>query len=414
MRICPTTKPARGKMALVICAVGVLLAVSSESAAKPLSPKALFARMESSSPVIQELNAQLEFARLEFRRAAVILQPSLSYSNEQLTTSAGTDRESAIGVSNDISFLWSRPSRVRAAQYSLQAAEAEYLQSNSEFQSEVIIGCLRLNLLKLELTLIDSVANQVEFLVRSAQGRAKAGELSDYQAERFRLEQTEILRLRQELLSGERELLINLISLTGLPETDLRNGDVAVGDLPRLSPDSTVALALASNARLKMMQAREQAMRSSVTAASTGSLPKMELGVGRRTSTGGGKGAVVELSASFDLLGQRGGEIRRAKAAWKAAETERLAYEQQIALETKSLIEQLSHLPASDVRPGAESAINSNALRILYAQGELSASELVDMLKATIDSQKAQNSLLVLKIELELQLRRLCGRGIIE
>ncbi len=378
-----------------------------------ISTQQLLEEIDDTSPVLQELNIQLEAARLERTRARVILRPTAFYSRENMETGSASEVEQTFGLSQDISFLWQRRTQVRAATADLKATQLELLDRRAEIGNEIVIGLQRLHQIVQEMALIDMVSTQIDFVMKSVKQRTNLGEISRFEADRFRMEMTKLYSMRQEIADNQGQVLEVLIVLTGVSEQQLRQINVIPAfSVKQLDSDSLVNVALASNRWIASLREQERAAQEGARLATLLALPSLELEIGSKHVKGGGSGFGFNVGFSFDMLAERNAVRELSTASSRSAASARIAYEKQLDAKIRRILEQLNLLQSVNRSRKDDLYLqNISDARRLYIEGELNATELIDVMRAYIDSFRSKNSLTLKELELILELQRLLGIG---
>lgn len=378
----------------------------------------LAAALDSTSPVLAEARTSLAHKHAAWTSSRTFPNPQL-FGEQETLHDAENSTERTLGARQNLGFLWSYSSRKAAALAEYESAEASYSELRNTLAARVLELTVELARLQQQGTLMDSVLLRVSQLAEATTERRRVGDLAPYDEQRFLLEQLQLQSRKQELTREAATVLRELVETTGLPAAELENLDLSSAPgIVFATEDEAVRFALAERPELLRTNKTVAAGRHTLTAARRSQLPDLSLGAGHKLLDPGPQGFVIEAELEIPLFQQRRSERRVAQAELREAELLRQSAQVRVEAEVRAayrqlrLAEQLQ--PPDDVNL-ADSA-NVNLLRgvRLYLEGEISAFELVDAMRTSIE---AQDAVLVLRNSVSLargELRRAVGLNPLE
>jgi len=378
-----------------------------------LSLAQVVAALDTTSPALAQARSEVSIARAALTGSRALPNPALFGAQETLNDDANSS-ERVIGVRQNLGFLWSQAPRTAAARAAYESAQAAYQESRNAVIAQVVALAHEHDRLKRQSTLMDSVLFSAERLALATSARRRVGDIAPYDEQRFQLELVQLQSRRGELEREAAATMLELVQVSGLPATMLTS--LALTIPPEVSFDSEyTAVQYALDHRPELVRAERQlaASKRAVDQARWNQLPDFTIGAGRKTVDPGPSGFVIEGELEIPLWNQRRSERSAARAGLNQAEAQfenairSVEEEVRSAYRTLKLAEQFQ--PATQAHL-ADSA-SANMLRgvQLYSEGEMSAFELVDALRTSVEAQDAvlmlRNALAVARADL----RRVVG-----
>ncbi|MCB9367170.1 MAG: TolC family protein [Calditrichaeota bacterium] len=398
----------------------VVLSLLGVCSAQPetLSLSQVVSALDSSSPVLAQARAELTVAHAALTSSRALPNPALFGAQETLNDGDNSS-ERVVGVRQNLGFLWTQAPRTASARAAYESARAAFLEDRNAIIEQVIELAYDYDRYKSQSTLMDSVLFLSEQLSHATSVRRRVGDISPYDEQRFQLELVQLQNRRGELEREASSAMLELMHVTGLSSTLLSNLSLTSPPPAQFdTEEAAVQYALMHRPELSRTERQIVANKYSVAGTRWNQLPDLSIGVGRKSLDPGPDGFVVEAELEIPLWNQRRSDKSIARAGLIQAEVQHNNTVRSVEEEVRGAYRRLRlaerFQPASQVNY-ADSA-STNMLRgvQLYAEGEISAFELVDALRTSVE---AQDAVLMLRNALataRAELRRAVGLNPIE
>ncbi len=343
----------------------------------------------SRSPRLATARSEVPVAQAELSSAEARPNPTISYGGAFHVTGSdpvdGTQHQLFVEQP-----LWTSgqvKGRRAAAIAGVAAARAEVLHAEHELMSEVRRAFVELLAAQARAEVLRKAQGELARAARVVAGRARAGELRQYDVART---EVEVSLMETELAHAEAEradAAVRLAVLLGAPTLDLR----VEGSLSPLRLD-VVALATqrsaASHPRVLAAKERERAASSGVRAADASARVVPSVGAGALVSTHGyGAAALVSVSTPLPLFDTALGPRRRARAEHQrellARREAELSTQGEIHRARLLLEGRRAALARFDSSVSAKLPELRRMAEASYLGGQTSIGELLDALSAT-------------------------------
>lgn len=374
----------------------------------------LFAAIDSHSTALAQARTSLAESRSEYQSSRALPNPTFGYEHEQVKIEDVTEEESVYSISQPLGFLWGYGAGRASAKHAYQAANAEFQERQREIQVQAVAAALTVQSLRLQAAYADTVLNRTRSVVQAMQLRYEAGDVSAFDLHRLQVELLIMEKERKELLLSQQEAERAFTEISGLPAEWCT--DFAVSDPPTIqlgSADDAAAFALANRSLLKQADASEQAAALHYKAARRNQLPEFGAMLGRKTIEPGFDGVVIGAEIELPIFGQRRSETGLAKVRSQASQVQNRSVRLQVEREARQafVLWQQSTGEITGLREAdwPHSLADLERGVVMYLAGELTAVELVDVLRSSAESLAARHSLEQSRIISALELRRVTG-----
>lgn len=352
-----------------------------------------------------ENSLQLHIARSESEEAAWVARqlrayanPAISLVREDLAHSGEDYWETTAGIVQRVEWPGRTSARTRIADHSVGAAAARLRADSIRLAFEVREAYVRAWLAEQAEEAVAMATSVIRTVAEAAEHRLEAGDISDYEARRLRLE-----RGRAERELSDRALRARSVrrSLAALVSPEAETGEVgpaeAVEGLPPLVTTLQASEALAGRPDLEAAERELEAARAGSTVASTEWVPDPTLGLGYKEQADGFSGAAMTLNLPLPVF-DRGTGTRRGAVARESTAAYRLDLSRRLAeIDLQSTLDR--YVSARTRLDGGGDALFADADALLatattaYSEGEMTLVELLDAAGAFRDTRLSALSL---------------------
>lgn len=396
--------------AAFLCLCIMVSALSAE--AKGISD--LFAVIDSHSTALAQARTSLAESRSEYQSSRALPNPTFGYEHEQVEIEDKTEEESAYSIAQPLGFLWSYGVGRASAKHAYLAANAEFQEQQREIQVQAVAAALSVQSLRLQAAYADTVLNRTRSVVQAMQLRYEAGDVSAFDLHRLQVELLIMEKERKELLLSQQEAERMFTEISGLPAEWCNDFEVSNPLTVQFSSgDDAAAFALANRPLLKQADAAEQAAALHYRAAKRNQLPEFGAMLGRKTIEPGFDGVVIGAEIELPIFGQRRSETGLAKVKSQASQVQSRSIRLQVEREARQAFilwqQSTGEIPGLSEADLPRSVSDLERGVVMYLAGELTAVELVDVLRSSAESLAARHSLEESRIISALELRRVTG-----
>ena len=382
----------------------------------PLSLEEARATARRVSPELSAARAAVTAAEARARQAGAIPNPTLAYSHEQTSRNGATNAQHVATVEQPLDFFGQRGARRDAAQLRADAARARLELTRAQLDLDVARAFAHALAGERRAALALQMADAFTEARRVSGARLAAGDVSGYADRRLRLEGARYAALAAQAAlarDSARLALVGLLADSASGRPGLAAGalvlDARVLDSVGVTPaaagepaaplaataDSLQTLALSRRAELRIAQLEREAAAAGVRLARTERLPIPVLTAGVKTERtpdiDGFRGLVAGVSLPLPLWDRREGAVAAAEADTRVLDAELAGLRRQIAREVAEALaaSQAVEAQLSELRPRVAEDTDAalRAVRVAYAEGEITLVEWLDAVRAYQDAQ---------------------------
>lgn len=368
------------------------------------------------SPDLRAAREAVAAAEARVRQAGAFPNPTLAYNHERTSRDGATNAQHVASIDQPLDVFGQRAARRDAAGLRVAAARARLDLTAAQLDLEVARAFAHALAGELRAALARQMAEAFTEARRVSNARLAAGDVSGYADRRLRLEAARYAALAAQAAlarDSARLALAGLLadSAAGTPAiaagalaldarvldsvgvTPAAGGAAAVPAAARA--DSLQALAFARRAELRVAELERDAAAAGIRLARTERLPVPVLSAGvktERTPDGDGfRGFVAGVSLPLPLWDRREGAVAAAEADTRVLDAELAALRRQVAREVAEALAASQAIEAqlAALRPrvvdDTEAALG--AVRVAYAEGEITLVEWLDAVRAYQDAQ---------------------------
>ncbi|MBU1983065.1 TolC family protein [bacterium] len=404
---------------LLLCGVACLLLYPAILRADSPPLARLLALADSASPALLEARLAVAEARANHTSARGFPNPAVFFESEDLSQDGIGSRESTVGVRQNLGFLWAQTPRASAARLAYEAALAQYEEQRRRLNADLVLALTRLRQLEIECRFLDSLLAVTDELLRHANARQQAGDLSDYDTERIRLEAIELNSRYAAALEAEQEVKADLTRRSGLSFALFEPAVLSEIPAPEFS-DAGAAVHHAYSHRplLREQEIRRTAAERNRTAASRNRLPDLSVALGQKKVVDGPEGFVWEVALELPLFHQRRSATTLARDQAGNAATLYESSKRTVEQDVRSAYAQwqaLTRFGSEHLHGvGQRAQANLKLAVSLYLNGESGSLDLVDALRTGIDALTAAHELELGRTRAALHLRLATGLPLLE
>lgn len=383
-------------------------------------PEAL-ARFERHNLDLRLARDEAAAARARVRTAGARPNPSFSGTRDQLS---GGDRqydETILALHQTLELGGQRAARRHVAERLAAAAEARIEAEQLRLGFEVRRAYARAAAAEASLVTLTETAEVFRQVERSGEARFAEGDISDFERQRLRVEraryETLFARTTRELSAAARELtaLVTPDSL-GVPGFLLYPAETPGHTaLPPLTvPLDAALLAAADRADVRAAALEAESARAALALQRRERLPDPTLSAGYKDQSDGLRGVEIALALPLPLLDRNQGPIAEAEAAVARAETRRRLVLARAETDVRRAWEGYGAVQAR-LRPVATELLGQaggllRTARAAYAEGEMTLLELLDAADAYRAARETATELFAEALVARYDLERALGR----
>lgn len=374
----------------LLCLVFLLMPVSLSAQSQSITLKQAVELSKENSLQLELFRQEMLQKQGEAIQSSAWLNPQFRVSREQLNRGTIDYHETTVQLSQPVEILGQSFLRNRRSSHIEDAAELEFRYSGDLLTERVRM--LYIEYWKTEniVRAYDETLDVIKTSMESARARQAEGTFSGLDAQRFAIEFNRYNRLRNELETEVRQRKQELISLI---QPDAENPqDIEFADSFSVEPillekEELIQYASSNRADLNALERQREANKLRYKIEKRNRIPALNLDFGYKNQSDGSEGFVFGGSVSIPLFNQNRGNIAKARAGTRSAETsvqfQRQVIQNQIevTVETVEILfrqwEQIEQNPdTGSMLKTAESA---------YQDGRYSLIELLDTAKAWLD-----------------------------
>lgn len=392
------------------------------------------------SPELRALREAVAVATGRERQAGAIPNPTLAYGHERTARDGQANAQHIAQLEQPLEIGGQRGARRDAARLRRAADEARLAAAEARLDHDVARAYALAVAADRRALLATQAAEAFVEAERVSGERLAAGDVSGYADRRLRLEAARYAAQRTAASLARRTARLELAALlTAAPDTLADRlvladsamlataHDTAAAIAPRVArmpgADSLQRLARARRADLRALALEQEAAQAEARLATRERTPVPTIGAGFKTEQaagagGGFNGFVAGVSLPLPLWDRRAGALQAAEAQARQAGAERAVLERRVAREVAEAaaaleaVEAERALLAPHVGPRTEVAMR--AVRVAYAEGEITLLEWLDAVRAYQEAEATYASLLADVVVRRAALERAVGAPLFE
>lgn len=418
-----------GRAPLALLLSGALLALAPAAGAQgsppPLSLEEARATARRVSPELRAAREAVAAAEARARQAGAFPNPTLAYHHERTSRDEATNAQHVASVDQALDVFGQRAARRDAAVLLVAAERARLDLAHARLDFDVSRAFADALAGERRGALAREMAGAFTEARRVSTERLAAGDVSGYADRRLRLEAARYAALAAQAALSRDSARLTLASL--LAEGDAGAPGAAAGafaldarlldslatapaaggarDMPDAArTDSLVRLAFVRRAELRVAQLEREAAAAGISLARSERRPIPVVSAGlktERTPDGDGfRGFVAGVSLPIPLWDRREGAVAAAEADTRVLDAELAALRRRVAREVAEAVAASEAVEAqlAALRPRIADDTDAalRAVRVAYAEGEITLVEWLDAVRAY---QEAQSTVAVLQAE---------------
>ena len=399
--------------ALVICALGVGLALSARAAPAPAYAE-LLRVAEGAAPRLVESEANVRAAQGQAEQAGARPNPTLDFLSENIGSrnNGVAEQQNTLTLSQPLELGGKRGARVAAGGAEVTAAQARASQARADFAYDLALAYATAEAAQKRVAILTDDLDRAREDLRAAKALVEAGKEAEVRAVQAEAAAAGAEADLETARAEGTEALVRLSAMVGAPQAFTEIGPSLLTTAPGFSKPAGDP---APNApALLVAQAEREAAARRVAVERTRAVPDLTVSVGARTFAGRDDTALVAgVSAPLPLFDRNRGAVRAANAQFAASEARlraaRLDAEASWRTATAQVLASATRLRAA---AQAESAAREGyrLAHLGYEGGKTSLLEVSGARRALTEAQGRLLDAQVARVRAEAQLARLAGR----
>lgn len=383
------------------------IAQEVETTIQTLTLQQAVERALANYPALQIQQYSIEQAQGLKTTAGLFPNPVVTFYREDLSLDGQAGGQTIVYAGLPLNFLWSRWSKLAAASAQVDAEQLMLADVRRLIKFEVQKAFAETHLAAQNFQAWERAANVLRQAAEASHFRFADGDISSYEHQRLTVE---YLRYRKAVteakvqLNNSRRRLAFLLN-PNQSETLIKTSAVFPSHLPDLSLEELLALSLESRPDLQAARAILRGKRAALTASKWERLPQIMASFGYTKQVDDFNGVVVQVNFGVPLFDRNQGKVRSASAALNQQILETEWLEKRVALEVRQAYEtyqlyrqQVQQFLAERVQPSEHLL---EIAQFSYAEGEMSLIELLDGVRAYVESFQTRNEV-ILKYQLSI------------
>ena len=314
--------------------LGYAFLVPNALAAETLTLEAALERVLARHPLRVIQQYEIEMARGDRQSASRWPNPDLDYRREDLTNNGLETGEWTAGIGMSLSGLWTRGSRIEAADVQLRIASLNTIETRNALRQSVQEAFARTYFAGQRQRIWRAVSGLLVEATRIGRERLAEGDISHYEHQRLALEARQYHQ-RETLASARWTLERQRLALLLDPESGQLPDDLAP-----FEPDTSLTFALSSLQKqalekrpdLLIARAELSARQAERSTAHRELWPEPRMFLGLKEQSDEYRGLAAEIALELPVFDRQQGERRRARAATRQQQL-RVAWKEQQALQ---------------------------------------------------------------------------------
>ncbi|KAB2908782.1 MAG: TolC family protein [Ignavibacteriales bacterium] len=356
-------------------------------------------------------DAAVNKARIEITGAEQIPNPSFSFAWENLKLADESAGEWVAAASMPLNFLWERQHDIASKNQFFEAQKLLRGQAEAELIIRLKTAYMNYHQLGLLVSAYDTAVALFSEIEKAAEWRVKAGDISEYELQRIRLE-TKKYRNDLKLLQQERDrLLLELCVITGAPSEhrSWETESLPIDEID-LREDEIIELALKNRFDLKAIDMMIESERRNLSLSEVKKLPDIGLEAGYKRQFDNFAGPVIQLSVEIPLFDKSKKETELANEEIRNLNRHKTLKTQEIITRIRFAL--AKHHSAHDAYESDRVDYSQGMLAtasLAYSKGELSLVEFLDGVDSFISGVKMNTELMIRLIEAHYELENAVG-----
>lgn len=377
---------------LIAAGTGVLLSQDNRDNAQPLTLSEAVERAFANYPTIQIQQTFVEQAKGQKKAAGVLPNPAFSYYREDLSQAGENFGEWIIAAGLPLNFLWERWSKTASATAQVEAQELLVQNARRILKFEVQQAYIHYLFSNKMSKTWREVNDIFENGVNAAEARFADGDISNYELQRIKMER---LRYQKSAADAEMERLARKRHLSFLIDPEQAQPDLdEAGELniviPEILPENLIHAAGQNRPDVQAAARLLKSHESALSAEKWKQVPEINFSYGYKEQTDSFTGSVIQLNVGIPLFNRNQGKIRETKAHRNRQLLEFTLLEKQAESETRLAIEQFrvyrTQYPQFTQTDEATFQQALTAALASYQEGEMSLIELLDAVRAYVET----------------------------
>lgn len=421
-------RPGVGALKLLVVAL-VLFASFSLPLHAQLTLQDAQTKARGASPRLNAVRAATEVALAHERQAASFSNPTLSLGREQTSRGSEQNAQNILAISHSLDYLTGQRSARRAvAELHSERAQRDLVEAEALLDYDVAVAFARVWAGSRRAEIADQGTVAFTEATRVAEARREAGDVSGYEVRRLGLEASRFAAVAATMSLERREAQRELAGLLAIPG---RGADTLVvgallfdarAALGELNVDSLVARALRDRPDLQALELDAAIRDAEARLTSRQRIPVPELSLGYKServgdpiegSRSGFGGYVVSVAIPLPVFNRGEAAVAAANAETRVADARIAEARLRVARDVSDAVDALRAVElqrlALATHLGEEADAALRAVRLSYAEGEISLVEWLDAVRAYQDAQLAFITLQAAEATHHAALRRALG-----
>ena len=358
-------------------------------------------------PTLQIQRHTIEEMEGQKTTAGLLPNPVISYYREDLSLGGQEAGEWVMAASLPLDFLWTRWSKVNAADARINAETARLTHIQITVKFEVQKAFVEYYYAARTYQAWQEAADLFRQASRTGGIRHGEGDISGYEHQRIVLE---TLRYQKNEAEAEVKLINSQSRVAFLTDPKQSNIELEpIAEFPSSLPDMTFEELLDRARRnrpdLQVSRAVQRVRQAELDAARRQGLPKTSVFLGYKKQVNNFKGAVVQVNLGLPLFNRNQGQARSARAGIKQQNLSASLLEKQVEQDLKEAYNRyrLYRNQFEIFEKANVASINAmlDIARFSYTEGEMSLVELLDGVRAYTEAFQTRYDLL-LKYQLSI------------
>jgi len=344
-----------------------------------------------SDPRIASRKSDIEMYRGERITAETLPNPELSYEREDLSGDSSGEGEEILAVEYPFDVFWQRSPRIKEAEVRIDFAEHVFSHARIAQTFETRKAYLAYHFAAMDTMTMNSSVKALIKIMHDIHIRRNEGDLAGFDFDRIALELDRV-RSDADLLELEcKTALKKLIALLGNVSSGPPNTVLPVpGYDTTISREQALKNALERREDIMAAEATVTAEELKIKFLSREAWPKVTIGVGYKRNFDDLGGPVSRIGFSIPMVDRKQGAKLSAKARYRSAELILEDIRRTIRRETEQAYDRFEKYKNLYERRQAGTSIQSSHLLetalVSYGEGELSVTELIDVIRAHIEA----------------------------
>ncbi|MCG8525595.1 MAG: TolC family protein [Opitutales bacterium] len=275
----------------------------------------------------QQINAQvvheenISIARIKHARS--FPNPRVFWEEERLSgNNFGDSKETKIGISTSLDFLWNRVSQIEAAELRQEVALYDIELKRVGIAEQVVQSLMRMCIEKKRLDSLERVNRYLDDFYQAVSASIEAGAVPSTSLKMVEITQDRYRSLMLESKLSLKNAHIAITHQTGSSDWNIESLEITDSGFPFLDVESAVAYAKSHHPEIRKAKSQLEWLRAESRSANRKKLPKASLDVGGLQNESGQDGSYIGLSVDLPFFAKTGSLAEIAKVEAEKVETE--------------------------------------------------------------------------------------------